>query len=69
MSRAGHWKTHEYKRHSVERDVEEFVGWPLLKEMVSKARMRDAAFLVLSFFLIFSLEYSFLWLIYILQNH
>lgn len=46
----GHWKTHKYKRHSVERDVEEFVGWPFLKEMVAKLRARDMAFLVAAFF-------------------
>lgn len=46
----GHWATHKYKRHSVERDVEEFVGWKTLEDMVKKARARDAAFVVTSFF-------------------
>jgi len=37
------------KRHSVERDVEEFVGWPILTEIVGKARARDAAFVATAF--------------------
>lgn len=47
--KVGYWKFHKYKRHSVERDVEEFVGWPLLNEMVEKARARDAAFIATAF--------------------
>lgn len=49
LQKVGYWKTHEYKRHSVERDVEEFVGWPILKDMVRKARVRDAAFAAVAF--------------------
>jgi len=33
----------------VERDVEEFVGWPTLTKMVEGVRARDAAFLATSF--------------------
>lgn len=49
MNKTSHWKTHKYKRHSVERDVEEFVGWPVLENMIQKARARDAAFGITSF--------------------
>lgn len=45
----GHWATHKYKRHSVERDVEEFVGWGPLQKMTSLARQRDAAFAAFAF--------------------
>lgn len=49
MSRVGYWKLHKYKRHSVERDVEEFVGWPVLEKMVDNARARDSSFAAISF--------------------
>jgi len=49
MSRVGHWKLHKYKRHSVERDVEEFVGWSLLEKMVDNAQARDTAFATTAF--------------------
>jgi len=39
----------KYKRHSVERDVEEFAGWQTLQKMISKARARDAAFAATAF--------------------
>lgn len=45
----GYWSRHKYKRHSVERDVEEFVGWKLLSKMADNARARDAALLATSF--------------------
>jgi|GEM_PF-6778618 integrase len=37
--RVGYWALHrgEYKRHSVDRDVEEFCGWPLLLKIEKKA--------------------------------
>jgi len=47
--RIGYWRGHKYKRHSVERDVEEFAGWSLLNKMVKKARARDAAFIATAF--------------------
>jgi len=31
--REGHWKTHKYYRHSVDSDVQEFVGWNRLKQL------------------------------------
>lgn len=45
----GYWATHTYERHSVERDVEEFVGWDLLNGMVDQAGERNAAFVATSF--------------------
>jgi len=29
-----YWKTHKYKRHSVEKDVKTFCGWPLLLKLI-----------------------------------
>jgi integrase len=49
LSRVGYWRFHKYKRHAVERDVEEFVGWDVLLEMIEKARARDAAFASIAF--------------------
>jgi integrase len=34
--KTGYWATHRYSRRSVERDVEEFVGWPKLEKLISK---------------------------------
>jgi integrase len=43
--KVGYWATHKYKRHSVERDVEEFVGWQTLQKMMGLAsHQRDGAF-------------------------
>ena len=49
MIEKGYWATHKYKRHSVERDVEEFVGWPTLETIIQSARQRDGAFAAIAF--------------------
>ena len=47
--RQGYWKTHKYKRHSVERDVDDFIGWPKLQEMLKDGRERDKVFASVAF--------------------
>lgn len=49
MQRVGYWRTHKYKRHSVKRDVEEFVGWKKLTKLLDSPRKRDSAFGVTCF--------------------
>ncbi len=36
MRKIGHWATHEYHRRAVIRDVEEFVGFDLLKDISTR---------------------------------
>lgn len=46
MKKKGYWATHKYSRHSVDRDVEDFVGWEKLTKMFNAIRrpvIRDIA--------------------------
>ena len=33
-SKRAYWKTHQYQRHSVGKDLKTFCGWPVLLELV-----------------------------------
>ena len=50
MMKMGYWATHEYSRHSVADDVEEFCGWQRLIEIVSRGgSQRNNSFLATLF--------------------
>jgi len=51
MSQAGYWGVHEYRRRSVQRDVEGFVGWGCLMELVEACGSELEAAFVSALFL------------------